>query len=360
MADTDPSTISRPPNIEAFHNSSSPTVPTKLSIKNSTASVNKNTTNGHGLSYREQLLRDGYVVVPSLLPAHLLLAAQASCKYLVTRTRTGTFWPYVRTVPKQFPPWPKFTSPDQNLNIWGIQHLLHPELDGLRDVFAEIYFCEQILSVVRDVLARPDGGIVQKEDLVMELFNLLISPGRKEHFELVWHRDDIRPEVDAEEERKLLEEKAPGGRQLHAQYNLALFEDESLIVIPGSHRRVRTEQERNTGKYDVLPGQILVKLNPGDAVFYDSNIFHRGAYAGIDETEDTGRMTLHGSVGLNGFGEERSRQVLQHGVGEWIEKPEAAFANIQDEEKKRAADLMRSNLVAMGSGKDTVEYSLEG
>jgi hypothetical protein len=31
-------------------------------------------------------------------------------------------------------------------------------------------------------------------------------------------------------------------------------------------------------------------------------------------------MTLHGSVGLAGHGKQRARQVLQHGVGEWIDK----------------------------------------
>lgn len=345
------------PNLEKMKASTSPTIPTKISSKNEVAGLDRPSTQ----SYLEDLQQDGFVLIPSLLPPHLLLAAQATSKYLVSRARTGGFWPHVRTVPKQYPPWPKFESPDQKLNIWGVQHLLHPELHRLRDVYAEIYFANEILSVVRQLLADPKTMVpVDDSDVVMELFNLLISPAQNHDFELEWHRDDIKPDVTPETEARLLAEKTPGGRQLHAQYNLALFEDESLIIIPGSHRRVRTEAERSAGAYDEIPGQMTVKLKPGDVVFYDSNILHRGTYKGIDDTTQLGRMTLHGSVGLQGFGEERSRQVLQHGVGEWIDKEEAAFSAIEDPTKKKRAETMRQALIEMGRGKSDVGYSLVG
>ena len=150
----------------------------------------------------------------------------------------------------------------------------------------------------------------------MELFNLLVSPADKQNFELCWHRDDVRPDVSLDEEARLLKEKSPEGGQLHAQYNIALFDDASLIVVPGSHRRIRTQVERDADPYEAnLPGQLLVELKSGDAVFYNSNILHRGTYKGIDSRSELGRMTLHGSVGLAGHGTERARQVLQHAVG---------------------------------------------
>lgn len=83
-------------------------------------------------------------------------------------------------------------------------------------------------------------------------------------------------------------------------------------------------------------------------------------YKGIDAEKELGRMTLHGSVGLKGYGEERSRQVLQHAVGEWVETPGAEFASIQDEGKRARAEAMRLALIEMGRGRKDVGYSLEG
>lgn len=300
--------------------------------------------------YLDSLRRDGFVKIAGLLPARYVLAMKAACKYTTERARQGK-WPYVRTVPKQYPPWHEWQPGD---NIWGVQHLLHPDMN-VRDTFAEIYFSDEVLSVVKELLGLTDDPRGD-EKLVMELFNLLVSPGEEQDFELCWHRDDIRPDVTREEEERQLKEKSPDGRQLHAQYNIALFNDASLIVIPGSHRRVRTETERNAAPYEPeLPGQLVVELEPGDAVFYDSNILHRGSYNGIDTSTDLGRMTLHGSVGLAGHGTERARQVLQHAVGDWVNR---AQFSIEGPKGQRAED-MRKRLMEMGSGKD-LGYSLVG
>lgn len=50
---------------------------------------------------------------------------------------------------------------------------------------------------------------------------------------------NYRPEATAEEE--LIELQKP---LVATQWNAALYDDECLIVIPGSHRRPRTEDER--------------------------------------------------------------------------------------------------------------------
>ena len=195
----------------------------------------------------------------------------------------------------------------------------------------------------------------------MELFNLLVSPTGEEDFELRWHRDDVRPDISQEEEKSQLEAKSRGGRQAHTQYNIALTSDSSLVVVPGSHGRVRTDVERVADPYAAeLPGQIVVRMQPGDAVFYDSNILHRGVYK-AKRPGDVGRYTLHGCVGLTGHGEERARQVLQHAVGEYIEREDATFRGIGlDETVEELAESMRSRLIAMGRGKTDVGYSLEG
>ncbi|KAL4909307.1 hypothetical protein BDW74DRAFT_146359 [Aspergillus multicolor] len=313
-------------------------------------------------TYLESLQKDGFVVIPSVIPPSstefttLKEAAATATK----NTRTGT-WPYFRTVPKQFPPWPTNVPPPASEGgIWGVQHLLHPDMPG-REEFAKFYFDERILGVVEELLGLDSTAKDGEEKLVMELFNLLVAP-ETHGFALRWHRDDIPETVGPEEEEKLLASKSPGGRQSHAQYNLALCDDASLIVVPGSHRRVRTETERNADPYENdLPGQLVVELKAGDAVFYDSNILHRGVYKAKEEGGEESRLTLHGSVGIKEAGEGdadgskkvRATAVLQHGVGAWVHRKDAAFGI------GGRAEKMRANLVAMGTG-EGVGYSLQG
>jgi hypothetical protein len=106
---------------------------------------------------------------------------------------------------------------------------------------------------------------------------------------------------------------------------------------------------------------LVVELQPGDAVFYNSNILHRGVYKGKSEGGEETRLTLHGSIGLKAEGGEgdeekkkvRATAVLQHGVGAWVHREDAAFGIGERAEK------MRANLVEMGTG-EGVGFSLQG
>ena len=306
----------------------------------------------------DALQRDGFVVVRNLLTPSEIEHYRTIATAATTKTRQGG-WPHFRTVPKQFPPWPSTPPPASEGGIWGVQHLLHPEMEG-RESFARCYFSDSILKVGEELLGVKPSSNTSSEPLVMELFNLLVAPETKD-FELRWHRDDIPETATAEEELQQLEAKSPGGRQSHAQYNLALCPDASLVVVPGSHRRARTDVERSAAAYEpTLPNQLIVELQPGDAVFYDSNILHRGVYKAKAEGGEETRLTLHGSIGLKaeGAGDDekkkvRATAVLQHGVGAWVHRDDAAFGLGERPER------MRANLVAMGTG-EGVGFSLKG
>jgi len=177
----------------------------------------------------------------------------------------------------------------------------------------------------------------------MELYNMLVRPDRD--FELRWHRDDIQPTATAAEEEAVLSEPV-----WHAQWNLALFEDKSLVVVPGTHKRARTDAERKADAYEPkMPGQRVVHLKPGDLMFYNNNILHRGVYDSAVE-----RMTLHGTMGRVGEDPARARNVLQHGVGSWVE--ECDFSQLDDSLKRRA-EGMRDRLLDMGKANTGVTYS---
>ncbi|KAH6719276.1 hypothetical protein BKA61DRAFT_511250 [Leptodontidium sp. MPI-SDFR-AT-0119] len=289
-------------------------------------------------THLESLNRDGFVLVPSILTPEQITTLRNASAEVIDFARSGN-WPFVRTLPKQFPPWT--VAPGANPaegGIWGVQFLMHPNLPNSK-TFISNYFSTPIVSVVKELLECED------EDLVMELFNLLIRPDRD--FELRWHRDDIPATATAEEELERLRQPA-----WSAQWNLALYEDDSLIVVPASHKRARTQVERDADPFEKgIPGEIRVQMKPGDAVFYNNNILHRGAYLSSKE-----RMTLHGSIGHRGGSRLRARNVLQHGIGEWVQ--DIDLSGLEGKEKGRAV-AMRKLLMKLGAEHTDVGFSLE-
>ncbi|QSZ29744.1 hypothetical protein DSL72_004261 [Monilinia vaccinii-corymbosi] len=286
----------------------------------------------------ESLERDGFVLIPALLSQTEIDTLRLEAKSAIDLARSGS-WPHVRTLPKQFPPWNVDAEAPAKYGIWGVQSLMHPRLPSSPS-FIKLYFSDKMLGVVKDLLQCED------DDLVMELFNLLISPDRD--FELRWHRDDIPSSATAEEELARLSEPA-----WHAQWNMALYDDASLIVVPRSHKRARTDAEREMGKYETgVEGEIRVEMRAGDVVFYDNNILHRAKYESSKE-----RATLHGSVGHKKGKRLRARNVLQHGLREWVSE---INLDVLDKEERRRANAMRERLLKLAEENGEVGYSLVG
>lgn len=296
---------------------------------------------------RDQLHRDGFVVIRDLLPAAQVTALREAAARTAALSRSGG-WPHVRTVGKQFPPWNAADAAAHG--IWGVQGLNDPALPE-SSAFLRAYFSDEILGVAKQLMA---DGAATDDDLVMELHNMLVAPPTD--FALRWHRDDIPASATAEQElERLLSNPQQQQQQWHTQWNLALCEggDESLVVVPGSHRRARTDVERGADPFEArLPGQLVVRLGPGDAVFYDNNILHRGVYDASRE-----RLSLHGSVGHAAGSKARARNVLQHGVGAWVD---TCDFGVLDEALRPRAEAMRARLVKLGRESGDVGFSLTG
>ncbi|RYP67814.1 hypothetical protein DL769_005676 [Monosporascus sp. CRB-8-3] len=293
---------------------------------------------------RDQLDADGFVVIRGILTPGRVSSLRAAAERTTALARSGG-WPHVRTVGKQFPPWDAAEAAEKG--IWGVQGLNDPALPD-HAAFLRVYFGDEVLGPAAEIMACSAD-----DDLVMELHNLLVRPDRD--FALRWHRDDIPAEATPEEESARLDELHRDG-YWHAQWNLALCDgDESLVVVPGSHRRARTAAERAADPFEPsMPDQLVVRLDAGDAVFYDNNILHRGVYDAGRE-----RLTLHGSAGRAGpgAGRLRARNVLQHGVGAYVDRCDFS---VLDERYRARAEAMRARLVQLGRESGDVGYSLTG
>lgn len=154
-------------------------------------------------SMLESLETYGFVVVPSNLSSQQLDLLRGATISTAAYARAGK-WAHVRTLPKQFPPWPAAGSDAADQGIWGVQLLMHPELPH-SDLFLQTYFSQALIGPTREILQ------CSEDELVMELFNLLVRPDKD--FELCWHRDDIPPTATAEEELDRLRKPA-----FHVQY----------------------------------------------------------------------------------------------------------------------------------------------
>ena len=145
-------------------------------------------------------------------------------------------------------------------DFWGVNNIFHPNIreQALVDALAH----PQILDIIEALIG---------ERLRYHLCTLLVSSERKP-YHINWHRDSA-PDGEVPLETLLSRLRS------HVQLNGALYNDETLYIVPGSHRRELTDAERlviqQTPKA-AMPNQLAVKLEAGDIVFYNSSLLHKG------------------------------------------------------------------------------------
>jgi len=108
-----------------------------------------------------------------------------------------------------------------------------------------------------------------------------------------WHRDVLQVPQDQIDERMF----SPHWFHNNVQLNLALSEDRCFWAVKGSHRRPNTDAEQAAfgGSRHMspvgatMPGGEVIALKPGQAVFYNNNLIHRG----FADPVETPRRTLH-------------------------------------------------------------------
>jgi ectoine hydroxylase-related dioxygenase (phytanoyl-CoA dioxygenase family) len=141
-----------------------------------------------------------------------------------------------------------------------ISHLLHP--DKYAAVFGA-WLAEDLAGPLEAILGAPARH---------SLFGML-SGGAGQTYRQRWHRDLARPGDPGEED---LLHRFHG---ICVQFNAPLLAgDRFLEVVPSSHRRASlpAEIEAAAAEGGQMPGGVALALEPGDIVYYNANLWHRG------------------------------------------------------------------------------------
>ena len=156
------------------------------------------------------------------------------------------------------------------------EHMLHP--DKYDPAWAE-WLAEDLVFYIDALIGGPARH---------SLFGMLAAGGGQSYRQ-AWHRDIGKP--GAEDEMDFL-------ARFHGQFvqfNAPLVSGDSFLqIVPASHLRVSTDSELRTAQdgatagTEDMPDAMVVELEPGDIVFYNANLWHRGF-----NPEGKKRWTLH-------------------------------------------------------------------
>ena len=244
------------------------------------------------MTLSEQLHTDGFVVVRGIIAPGELGAMRATFERLVERQRVI---------------WRQEAGPDDPAEgTWatGAQPRL-VSFDGLVDDTDSARAVELILGRPMQISQQ----IMQAPAVAPTQFMMMCNPQR-DHGPAAWHRDihpiDQAPVIGLQQD---LLANGPG----YLQWNLPLYDDRVLWVVPGSHARPNTARETALlaeNPRRPLPDALQVELNAGDAVVYTNLILHWGS-----SYSPTLRRTVH--FGFRSLGGQQFPYVLgQHRRGD--------------------------------------------
>ena len=216
---------------------------------------------------QQQLLDDGFIILREVVPPAQLDDLRASVEVLVDRQKALA----IRDRKPDEPPG----------GVWEVSAQPRVTIDTVVDEATAntVEFClhENTLGVSHQLMqvssAGSGNGDVETGITQMEV----LCSGVHDYGATDWHRD-----IDCMEQAPLcglqtdLVENMPG----YVQWNIALYDDDVLWVVPDSHRRPDTDEQNHQLLIDPcvpLPGGVQVKLKAGDGVVYPNIIMHWGS-----------------------------------------------------------------------------------
>ena len=223
-----------------------------------------------------QLLENGYIILPQVIPPKQLDHLRHSFETLVERQKI--VWAKERN------------AEDPSGGVW--------ETSAQPRVFFNEVVDQETDNTVQLCLHQNTLGVSQKlmsaTNAAVTLMALMCNPV-KDHGPASWHRD-IDPVHQAPLNGMQMDtiKNAPG----YVQWNIPLYDDDVFWIVPGSHRRPNTTEEHQhllTRPQKPIPGGIPVELKAGDGVVYSHIMLHWGSNYSTKL-----RRTIH--LGYRAFG----------------------------------------------------------
>ena len=221
---------------------------------------------------REKFLRDGYLILRGIVSPSELEPLRASYETLLDRQRR--IWADERG-PDDPPGGVWETAPQPR--IVNTEKLIDADTADA----VEVWLSDRTRGVADQLLSRPQAAVAQ--------MMMMANPAR-DHGPANWHRD-VHP-VDMGPMSSMQAALAEHG-PTYIQWNIPLYDDRVLWVVPGSHTRLNTDEENRALLEDArapVPGGIRVELEAGDAVVYINYLLHWGS----DYRAQPQRRTIHG------------------------------------------------------------------
>ena len=224
---------------------------------------------------RDEFLETGYLIVEEAVPRDKLERVRQAYETLVNRQREN--WKAERT--ENDPPegvWE--TAPQPRLQL--SRPPLVNQIDRETAPAVEVWLAENIHGVSTVLLDIADGAVTE--------MMMMCNPVRA-HGPAKWHRD-LHP-IDTAPLQGYIDDILEGGPR-YVQWNIPLYDDSVLWVVPGSHLRLNTPAENERMLADPrrpLPNGVQTHLKAGDGVVYILPILHWGS-----NYSPKMRRTVHG------------------------------------------------------------------
>lgn len=264
---------------------------------------------------RNQFLEEGYVVLRNVIPANELDGLRASYEILVERQKA--IWAQERE--PNDPPggvWETSAQPRLLLHQSPLADLIDKDTASA----VEIWLHDNTQGTSSELLGVPDAAVTE--------MMLMCNPVR-DRGPAHWHRD-LYPPYGAPLQGYVDDIIEAGPR--YVQWNLCLYDDNVLWVIPGSHTRLNTAQENEllrTNRYTPFPGGVQTHLNAGDGVAYILPILHWGSNYSTKM-----RRTIHG--GFSTFTQYENQSYMkylsaaaQETFDRWTQRSEQMIAHTE-------------------------------